>query len=223
MHSLSVPLRSQSRDWNANAGKGCELSPGAGDENPTDRRGSAFAAGGLIAAVVLAGYVAWRWLEAIGGVDALFDRFGSLAPLVSIPIHVLLSATPFPSEIIGVANGSVYGLWHGTICSWIGWWCGAVLEYTLVRRGAREIKWTDAASHLPEWLRRFPVAHPVFLIVGRQLPFGFHTVNVLAGLTGVSRRRQWLPRRHHQPRRRIRLLAKRGLSGGCDLPDGGRL
>ena len=163
---MSEPLSLRTRDWNAGV------------------------TGGLIAAVVLAGYVAWRWLETIGGVGALFDRFGSMAPLVSIPVHVLLSATPFPSELIGVANGSVYGLWHGTICSWIGWWCGAVLEYTLVRRGAREIQWTDAASRLPEWLRRFPVAHPVFLIVGRQLPFGFHAVNVLAGLTGVSPRRQ---------------------------------
>lgn len=166
------------------------MSLGASDEKQTDRRGRALVTGGLIAAVVLAGYVAWRWLDAVGGVGALFDRFGSLAPLVSIPVHVLLSATPFPSELIGVANGSVYGLWHGTIYSWIGWWCGAVLEYALVRRGAREIKWTDAARRLPEWLRRFPVGHPVFLIVGRQLPFGFHTVNVLAGLAGVSPQRQ---------------------------------
>jgi uncharacterized membrane protein YdjX (TVP38/TMEM64 family) len=187
---MAVPVRFKLETGIAKAGKVCELTLGASDEKRTDRRGRALVTGGLIAAVVLAGYVVWRWLEAIGGVEALFDRFGSLAPLVSIPVHVLLSATPFPSELIGVANGSVYGLWHGTICSWIGWWCGAVLEYTLVRRGAREIEWTDAASHLPEWLRRFPVAHPVFLIVGRQLPFGFHTVNVLAGLTGVSPRRQ---------------------------------
>jgi uncharacterized membrane protein YdjX (TVP38/TMEM64 family) len=187
---VSVPLRSQTRDWNANTEKVRELSLGAGDEKPPERRRSALVTGGLIALVVLAGYIAWRWLEVTGGVGALFDRFGPFAPLVSIPVHVLLSATPFPSELIGVANGSVYGLWLGTTCSWIGWWCGAALEYTLVRRGAREIEWTDAANHLPGWLRRFPVGHPVFLIVGRQLPFGFHTVNVLAGLAGVSPRRQ---------------------------------
>jgi hypothetical protein len=119
---MAVPVRFKLETGIAKAGKVCELTLGASDEKRTDRRGRALVTGGLIAAVVLAGYVVWRWLEAIGGVEALFDRFGSLAPLVSIPVHVLLSATPFPSELIGVANGSVYGLWHGTICSWIGWW-----------------------------------------------------------------------------------------------------
>jgi uncharacterized membrane protein YdjX (TVP38/TMEM64 family) len=185
-----VSFRSQIRDRDANARKVCELSLGDCDEKQNERRRRALVAGGLIALVVLAGYVAWRWLEMTGGVGALFDQFGPFAPLVSIPVHVLLSATPFPSELVGVANGSVYGLWLGAIYSWIGWWCGATLEYTLVRRGAREIEWTDAANHLPGWLRRFPVGHPVFLIVGRQLPFGFHAVNVLAGLAGVSPRRQ---------------------------------
>jgi len=161
-----------------------------GDARPTRRRGRALASAATITAVLLAAYATWRWLEATGGAVALLERFGLMAPLVSIPVHVLLSATPFPSELIGVANGSVYGLWVGALCSWIGWWCGAVLEYGLVRLGARHVEWADAVGHLPRWLRRFPVGHPVFLIVGRQLPFGFHTVNVLAGLAGVSGRRQ---------------------------------
>ncbi|MDJ0789978.1 MAG: VTT domain-containing protein [Myxococcota bacterium] len=140
--------------------------------------------------MLLVAFLTWRWLAGIGGAAALFDRFGARAPLVSIPIHVLLSATPFPSELIGVVNGSVYGLWVGALCSWVGWWCGAALEYALVRLGARQVDRDDAARHLPAWLRRFPAGHPVFLIVGRQLPFGFHAVNVLAGLAGVSVRRQ---------------------------------
>ena len=162
------------------------------EERPTGGRGGVLVSAATIAAVVLAAYATWRWLEGIGGAVALFERFGPLAPLVSIPVHILLSATPFPSELIGVANGSVYGLWVGTLCSWVGWWCGAALEYTLVRFGARQVEWDDAARHLPGWLRRFPVGHPIFLIVGRQFPFGFHTVNVLAGLSRVSARRQMI-------------------------------
>jgi len=160
------------------------------DERLTKGRSGALLSAAAIAAVVLGAYLTGRWLEGIGGAVALFERFGPAAPLVSIPVHVLLSATPFPSELIGVANGSVYGLWGGALCSWTGWWCGAALEYGLVRLGARHVEWADAVGHLPRWLRRFPVGHPVFLIVGRQLPFGFHTVNVVAGLAGVSGRRQ---------------------------------
>jgi hypothetical protein len=83
---MSVPLRFRTRDWNAKAEKVCESSLAASDEKQTDRRDRALVTGGLIAAVVLAGYVAWRWLEAIGGVGALSDRFGFLAPLVSSAI-----------------------------------------------------------------------------------------------------------------------------------------
>lgn len=144
----------------------------------------------VIGAVLLAGFVAWRWIESAGGAEAQLARFGSWAPLVSIPVHVLLAATPFPSELVGVANGTVYGLWLGTLYAWIGWWCGAVLEYAMVRLGARQFEFGSDRFHVPVWMRRFPVDHPLFLIVGRQLPFGFHAVNVAAGLGGVSPMRQ---------------------------------
>ena len=80
----------------------------------------------------------------------------SWAPLVSIPVHVLLAATPFPSELVGVANGTVYGLWLGTLYAWIGWWCGAVLEYAIVRLGARQTEFVNDRLHVPVWMRRFP-------------------------------------------------------------------
>ncbi len=150
------------------------------------RSGSARTTLATIAAVLIAAVVAWRWLESSGGPAVLPERFGRMAPFVSIPIHVLLSATPFPSELVGVANGTAYGLWAGTLYSWIGWWCGAALEYGLVRFGARRVDPGIDCGRPPHWLRRFPVGHPVFLIVGRQLPFGFHTVNILAGLGGVA-------------------------------------
>jgi len=157
-----------------------------GNEDGGVRRGGALAAAGSICAVLLAGFLAWRWLESAGGAQILLERFGSWAPLVSIPIHVLLSATPFPSELVGIASGSVYGLLFGTLYAWIGWWGGAVLEYAMVRLGAKQIETGTDHLRVPGWLRRFPVDHPLFLIVGRQLPFGFHAINIAAGVGGVS-------------------------------------
>ena len=145
---------------------------------------------GLITLVLVLAFASWRWLSAIGGPSALIDQFGFWAPLVSIPIHVLLSATPFPSELIGVVNGAAYGFWIGSGLSWAGWWLGALLEYFLVRRGLQQVDEASAIRALPDWLSRYPVAHPIFLILGRQIPFGFHAVNILAALTGVSLRRQ---------------------------------
>lgn len=169
---------------------GADERVGQNDEGRTGRCDGALLTAGTIAAVLLVAYATWRWLEVSGGAVALRARFGALAPLASIPVHVLLSATPFPSELVGVANGTLYGLWVGTLCSWIGWWGGAALEYAMVRLGVRQVDSEAAVRRLPGWLRRFPVGHPLFLIVGRQLPFGFHAVNILAGLAGVSARRQ---------------------------------
>ena len=142
--------------------------------------------------VLFAGFWTWRWLSAVGGPTALPDRFGPLAPLVSIPAHVVLAATPFPSEIVGVANGSIYGLWAGTLYGWAAWWSAGMIVYALARRGASGVDEAALANRVPAWLQRFPVEHPAFLIVGRQLPFAFHAVNVMAAIGGVSPRRQML-------------------------------
>ena len=144
----------------------------------------------LIAALLVAGYWTWRWLSMAGGPSGLADRFGPWAPLVSVPAHIVLSAAPFPSEVIGVANGSIYGLWAGTLYGWISWWSGGMIIYALARRGANDHD--SQTQMLPKWFRRFPAGHPVVLILGRQLPFSFHAINVMAAVGGVSLRRQIL-------------------------------
>ena len=146
----------------------------------------------LIVAVLVASGLTWRWLEITGGPTALADRFGPWAPLVSIPTHTLLSSTPFPSELLGVANGSTYGLWLGTLYGWVAWWSGGMIEFALARRSAHNPTTQPAESRLPNWLRRFPAGHPVVMILGRQLPFGFHAVNVMAAISGVTIKRQML-------------------------------
>lgn len=146
----------------------------------------------LIAALLVASGLTWRWLATTGGPSALADRFGPWAPLVSIPTHTLLSSTPFPSELLGVANGSTYGLWLGTLYGWVAWWSGGMIEFALARRSAHNTTTQPAESRLPNWLRRFPAGHPVVMILGRQLPFGFHAVNVMAAISGVTAKRQML-------------------------------
>lgn len=147
--------------------------------------------------LLLVAYAAWRWTQSVGGPAAIRERFGLWAPLVTVPAHVALSATPFPSELIGVANGSVYGLWLGALYGWIGWWSGAMLEYLLVRRGVHggravhdTLRAERARRRLPRWVARLPVGHPLALVLVRFLPLGFHAVNVLAAVSGVSVARQ---------------------------------
>jgi uncharacterized membrane protein YdjX (TVP38/TMEM64 family) len=144
-----------------------------------------------VLAMLLAGYLVWHWSESLGGPTGLSQRFGTIAPLVSIPVHLLLSATPFPSETIGVANGALYGLWAGTLYGWIAWWGGSIVEYGIARRSIGPE--SEAQSiRLPRWLQRVPASNPLFLIVGRLFPFGYHAVNIAAGIKHVSLKRHAL-------------------------------
>lgn len=141
--------------------------------------------------MLAAGYAVWQWSETLGGPTGLAQRFGAIAPLVSIPAHLILSATPFPSETIGVGNGALYGLWAGTLYGWVAWWGGSIVEYGIARRSIGTESEAQALR-LPRWLQRVPASNPLFLIVGRLFPFGYHAVNIAAGIKQVSLKRHAL-------------------------------
>jgi uncharacterized membrane protein YdjX (TVP38/TMEM64 family) len=141
-----------------------------------------------VTAILAGGYLVWRWLETAGGPAGLSQHFGAIAPLLSIPAHLLLSATPFPSETIGIANGALYGFGAGTLYGWLAWWGGSMVEYGIAR-GSIKTEPKAQPPRFPLWLQRVPASHPVFLIVGRLFPFGYHAVNIAAGIKHVSFKR----------------------------------
>jgi uncharacterized membrane protein YdjX (TVP38/TMEM64 family) len=137
---------------------------------------------------VLVAWLLLQGLEAVGGPEAIRARFGLGAAGLLVPVHAVVAVSPFPSEVIGLAYGAIYGFALGWPLNWAGWLLGALLEYGLFRRIASDVGATGA-RRLPSWLRRFPVEHPLFLIGGRLVPFGNHAVNALAGSVRVPFRR----------------------------------
>ncbi len=65
----------------------------------------------LILGIVLVGFLLTRWVEALGGPAEVWERFGWIAPAITVPLHMVVAITPFPSDLMGVANGTVYGFW----------------------------------------------------------------------------------------------------------------
>lgn len=55
------------------------------------RRWESVAAAALL---LLVAYLAWQWTQSVGGPSAFREQFGPWAPMVSVPAHVALSATP---------------------------------------------------------------------------------------------------------------------------------
>ncbi|HBQ10919.1 MAG TPA: hypothetical protein DEF51_06970 [Myxococcales bacterium] len=64
-----------------------------------------------------------------------------------------------------------------------------MIQYGLARKSTSSAAAEAGLARLPAWLRRFPVGHPAFLIIGRWIPMGYHVVNVMSGIRRVPARR----------------------------------
>jgi uncharacterized membrane protein YdjX (TVP38/TMEM64 family) len=119
---------------------------------------------------------------------ARIRSWGAWAVAGSIGLMVIHSFVPFPAEILGMANGMVFGVFWGVAVTWSGAMLGAYLAFGLSRLlGLRVLK-----KALPErrWrgLERFSRAEGgVTLLIGRLIPvISFNLINYAAGLTAIS-------------------------------------
>ena len=143
-----------------------------------------------LAGLLILGVFLYRWVASIGGPDTFRASFGAVAPLVTVPIHVVIAIAPVPSDFIAIANGALYGFALGTGLSWLGWWIAALAEFGLGKRVRRDFLLESNMERIPGWLRRFPIDHPAFLIGARQIPWlGGHITSFVPGAAGVSLRR----------------------------------
>ncbi len=141
----------------------------------------------MLVVVLTVGIAMIYWVDSIGGVLEFRNRFGNSAPLVTIPFHAVVSLTPFPSFVLSMANGTLYGFAVGAVVSWIGWYIAAFLQFGLGRRARRDFNLETSVSHLPTFLTRIPVGHPAFMMGSRMVPWlGGHVANFVPGAAGVS-------------------------------------
>lgn len=140
----------------------------------------------IAVAVLAGGWELTRWIQAVGGPDAIHERFGLAGPAITGSIQLALAPTPFPSDLIGIAHGALYGFAFAVPLNWTVWWLAAVLEYALGKRARRDFALEERLETLPAWLRRFPVGHPAYLILVRQIPWaGGYLTTILPGAMGV--------------------------------------
>ncbi|MEM7412307.1 MAG: VTT domain-containing protein [Myxococcota bacterium] len=147
---------------------------------------------GIVLLVVACGYGLARWVESVGGPEGIHARFGAAAPVVSGGVQLALAPTPFPSDLLAIAHGTLYGFAVAAPLNWIAWWLASLFQFQVGRRLGASLDADTELARLPNWLRRFPVGHPAFLILGRQIPWaGGHVTTWLPGAMGVPWRRYW--------------------------------
>ena len=145
-----------------------------------------------IAIVVLAALGAWiasfGIVDSIQGAQDAIRSWGAWGIAASIALMVVHSFLPFPSEVIALANGMVYGPLWGALITWVGAMLGASLSFALVRAFGRPLvmKLLSPASQraLEHWsVRQGGRA----LLAARLMPVvAFNLVNYAAALTHIS-------------------------------------
>lgn len=144
----------------------------------------------IFVALSMLGFVLVDWIDTVGGPVAVRQRFGLVAPALTITLHIILALTPFPSDAVSIANGAMYGFQLGVGLSWFGWWLAALAEFALGRRARVDFCLDTALAKAPGWVQRFPVSHPAYLILSRQIPWlGGHISTFVPGAAGVSWKR----------------------------------
>jgi uncharacterized membrane protein YdjX (TVP38/TMEM64 family) len=135
----------------------------------------------------------WFWpqmpgaLSTVREVEALIRSWGAWGALGSIGLMVAHSFLPFPSEIIALANGMLYGPLWGSVITWVGAMLGAAAAFGAVRALGRPAlrRLLPPSSHadLVRWSRE---RGGLTLLVARLIPvIAFNLINYAAALTEI--------------------------------------
>ncbi len=154
----------------------------------------AIVAAGLLLAVGAGTWWLWPMEFTFGGENTIegmvaqIRSWGPWAVLGSITLMVVHSFLPFPSEIITLANGMVFGPYWGSVITWVGAMLGAISTFGLVRLLGRPFVYRMLSEsqlrRLSEWSS---TRGGMALLIGRLIPvIAFNLLNYSAALTDIS-------------------------------------
>jgi len=110
------------------------------------------------------------------------------AALGSIVLMVVHSFLPFPSEVITLANGMVFGPFWGSVITWVGAMLGAISTFGLGRLLGRPFVYRMLSAsqllQLSDWSSR---QGGIALLIGRLIPVvALNLLNYAAAMTHIS-------------------------------------
>jgi uncharacterized membrane protein YdjX (TVP38/TMEM64 family) len=135
-----------------------------------------------LATMVSLGLAARRYVAELGNPELLLERWGVLAPLVTVILQALTVSTPLGTSLIPILNGTLFPPALAIACSLVGGVLGATMMYAVWRRGERDLRIARGLERLPAWGRRFARADLRSLLALRLLPWaGGNLANLFAG------------------------------------------
>lgn len=149
----------------------------------------------------------WIWagsLVGIGGLVWLFSQvdpadiqsfvaeFGPWAPAVYMGLFAVLPAVFFPVAVLALAGGLLFGLWAGSIYTFLGAMINCTVMFFLARTvGYRKVKALVDTKLSEKWQKRLDAAGGregfLLLVVLRLIPaMPYNLINYAFGLTRMT-------------------------------------
>lgn len=120
------------------------------------------------------------------------QQTGGWAPALYIGLFILLPAFFFPVAVLALAGGLLFGLWWGSVYTFIGAVLNCALMFLLARYvGRSQVQRLVEQKLSPQWQRRLQMADGkegfLLLIILRLIPaVPYNLINYTFGLTGIS-------------------------------------
>ena len=120
------------------------------------------------------------------------QQTGGWAPVLYIGLFVLLPAFFFPVAVLALAGGLLFGLWWGSVYTFIGAVLNCALMFLLARYvGRSQVQRLVEQKLSPQWQRRLQMADGkegfLLLIILRLIPaVPYNLINYTFGLTSMS-------------------------------------
>ena len=120
------------------------------------------------------------------------QQTGGWAPVLYLGVFILLPTFFFPVAVLALAGGLLFGLWWGSVYTFIGAVLNCALMFLLARYvGRSQVQRLVEQKLSPQWQRRLQMADGkegfLLLIILRLIPaVPYNLINYTFGLTGIS-------------------------------------
>ena len=120
------------------------------------------------------------------------QQTGGWAPVLYIGLFILLPTFFFPVAVLALAGGLLFGLWWGSVYTFIGAVLNCAMMFLLARYvGRSQVQRLVEQKLSPQWQRRLQMADGkegfLLLIILRLIPaVPYNLINYTFGLTGIS-------------------------------------
>ena len=147
----------------------------------------------LLASLALAGAMVWLFAQVEPDeIQRFVAGFGPWAPLVYMGLFALLPAVFFPVAVLALAGGLLFGLWWGSIYTFLGAMVNCTVMFFMARTvGYQKVKTLVESKLSKRWQERLNAAAGregfLLLVILRLIPaVPYNLINYGFGLTRMS-------------------------------------